>query len=90
MVTTTIVAFFKWPMKTIEEWSKEIANDDDYSEYWYIRAIQLDAWKQGMLDAADMCDKAVAYETIKGSIALTEARDKITKKANERTTINNS
>lgn len=39
-------------MKTAEQWSKEI-REREFHDVAHIKAIQLDAWRQGMSDAAD-------------------------------------
>lgn len=100
MATTTIVAYFNpLPMKTAEEWTKELDNKANYVSYYFnwdkahgvIKAIQLDAWKQGMLDAAqlgrefgDFPATDDGYDTRDGIVNFIEL------KANERSTIDNS
>lgn len=57
-------------MKSAEEYYSEIikegcfnseANIEIVKELEYIKAIQLDAWKQGMMDAASLCEEGAEF-----------------------------
>jgi len=78
-------------MKTAEEWAKEICQKDGQSDVYdlvtvdfdEIKQIQLDAYKQGMTDAASILS-TTCYE---GTVILSEARQAILAARDKKETI---
>lgn len=86
-------------MKSAENWLDDVWDSEggadglgifDAHEEW-VKQIQLDAWKQGMLDAANSCKHSASLLTddtkLIAVLALNSAHEALTKAANKATSI---
>ena len=64
-------------MKTPEEWTSKFNSPHTNCDYWIdlFKQIQLDAWQQGMLDAAIHCTNVGTKESIHISNQLLALKD---------------